>query len=897
MTRSLRRLLTSVGFMACALGPSRAWAFTDNFCSFPTALTTWTFNGNAFEALNTEIKLTDNAVLSEASSAFLTTPLMITSVTPIHAYFTFQVGPTATGGDGIAFVMQNSAAGPAALTAAATTSGTLGYSGISPSVVVKFDTYKNGANDPSANFVAIELNGAVTLSAHLATPAFTMAGGGILHAWVDYTPSNTTFAVYLSQTATKPATALLTDAATNLYAQLGSTGQMYVGFTSSTGTTAAESNETDVYELELSTDGIPCACQGDSACSGATPACDAAGICAICSATNASGCPTATPVCNVPTNSCVGCLTNANCADPTPICDATGHTCRACTTDADCGGSTPKCDTVVGSTNVGDCVLCVTNADCGGTTPRCTAGNLCVQCLTAADCGGDTPVCSAAGTCTACASDNDCVATPSTPACEVWGGCGQCSMTNPAACTGADAICDYPSGTCVACEFNTDCSGSNPTCNSLTHVCQPCATNADCEGNLGGSACVTTGMKAGSCVVCAADADCTSPAAPHCDTTANQCVACLTSADCTAPTPVCSAAEICIGCLTSSDCSGATPVCDPTSSQCAACENDYSASNPGPGACPTAALPACQPATSPLAGQCALCSSLNDSACITVPATPVCYVATASCGCNQDTDCNPNSYCDVSTVPSGVCTTGCRVVGDAGATNCATGEYCTSSSTTVGTCMSEPCNSNADCTGKTDTVCNTIVQPHVCVVCLNDPDCPTGEVCDSTDHCVQCTPNQLQNCNAAGVGAACLASENCGCATDADCGSATSGRVCNTTSHTCAAGCHTTGGNGCPSGQTCSAADAGTTGQCTTATGSTSTSVGAGGAGGGTAGNSGNGGSGGAVPQVVTQSLGCGCRLAGDQEDDAGPFGAVAGLGLIGLLASRRRRSARASGT
>jgi len=893
MTRSLRRLLSSAGFLAVALGPCRAWAVTENYCSFPTSLTTWTYNGNAFEALNSVIRLTDSGVLAEASSAFVTAPIALTAATPLHAYFRFQMGPTPTGGDGVAFVLQNSPLGAAALGG---TSVKMGYSAITPSVEIVFGTFKNTAGTAPANNVSVVLNGSTTANvatASSATVGFTMAGAGVLSGWVDYNPTGTVLSIYVATTAMKPKTPTLTYTGTNLFGALGT--QAYVGFTSATGATAAETNEHDVYELEISTAGIPCACEGDSACSStsATPACDAAGLCAICSATNATGCPGTTPVCDVPTNTCVGCLTNANCADPKPICDTTALTCRACSSNADCGGSTPQCAT--SGVNAGDCVLCLSTTDCPQSTPICTSSNTCVQCRTPADCGGDTPVCDAAGICTACATDADCTGTPTTPACEVWGACGQCSSTNAGQCSGGDAICDYPSGTCVACEFNSDCSGQTPTCNTTTNLCQPCATNADCVGNPGGPACVTTGLKAGSCVVCSVDADCTSPAAPHCDTTANQCVACLTSADCSAPTPVCSSAEICVGCLTNADCSGATPVCDATSSQCTGCENDYSSTNPGPEACPSAALPACQPATSPLAGQCAVCSSLNDSACVTLATTPVCFVSLAICGCNQDTDCNANSYCDTSTVSSGVCTTGCRVVGDAGATNCTTGEYCTVTNGTVGLCMTEPCNSNADCKAP-DPVCNTVAQPHQCVVCNNDPDCPTGEVCDTSNHCVQCTATQHGNCTAAGLGAACLASETCGCATDADCGGATSGRICNPTAHTCAAGCRTSGGNGCPSGQACAAVDAGSAGQCqtTATTGSTSSSSGGNGGAGGSAGTGGSGGADG----LVTQSIGCGCRVAPGSDGDAGEEGALAALGsvLLGLAFSRRRRSARGNG-
>jgi MYXO-CTERM domain-containing protein len=871
-TTSLRRLLVSFGLAAAAtLAAGRASAVTQSYCSFQAPLSTFTLNQNAFEALGSEIRLTD-AIASETGSAWITAPISIAATTSFNAYFTFQMGPSAAGGDGLAFVLQNSTAGAAAL---GTGGLQMGYGGITPSVVIQFNTFKNSASDPNANNVSLMLNGSSTVFTATGTPSFTMAGGGILYAWVNYNGAAKTISVYISQTATKPAMPIFPAHALNLFTQLGA--QMYVGFTSATGT-SPEINEHDVLELELSTSGVPCDCEQDAACSGATPACASSGICAICSATNHTACTGATPICDVPTNACVGCLTDANCASPTPICDSTTLTCRACKTmSTDCSGATSECATT--GPNSGDCVVCVANANCPPTTPRCTATNTCVQCLSAADCGGDTPVCNG-GTCQACASDANCGG--ATPACEVWGACGQCSATNGSACMGGTSVCDFPSGTCVACEFNTDCSGATPTCDTTSHTCRACQTNADCTNNPAGPACDTTGMKAGSCVLCAVDADCTSMATPRCDTVSNTCVACLTSADCAVPTPVCNGANLCVGCLTSADCSTAmAPVCDPSSSQCEPCANDYAPLNPGSLPCPTAALPACQPVGSLLAGQCAVCSSSNDSLCTTVPATPVCVAASAACGCNVDTDCNPDSYCDTTTVATGTCTPGCRVMG--GLDNCATGKYCTVQTGGVGTCMAEPCNQNSDCTAP-NHVCDTIGEPHACVACLNDPDCTGGLVCDPMNHCVECTSTQKGNCNAAQAGAACLASEVCGCATDTDCGDATSGRVCDTTQHTCEAGCRGTGGNGCPSPETCSSTD-GSVGQCE-APGMTTT-TGAGGAdGGATTGSGGGGGS--SKSHVISDSVGCGCRV-GDRGEAR--FGSLATLALAGLALARRRRS------
>src|SRR5262249_53432895 len=142
------------------------------------------------------------------------------------------------------------------------------------------------------------------------------------------------------------------------------------------------------------------------------------------------------------------------------------------------------------------------------------------------------------------------------------------------------------------------------------------------------------------------------------------------------------------------------------------------------------------------------------------------------------------------------------------------------------------------------------------------------------------------NCDPAGKGAACLADDTCGCAADTDCGDAMSGRICDGTQHACVKGCRGTGGNGCPTGQTCSSKD-GSAGTCQgggTGGSGSSSSGGMGGAGAG--GGSGMGGAGEAP--TISQSKGCGCRIAGDGDDAR--TGAIAGLLLaLGYFARRRR--------
>ena len=60
MTSFLRRLLSPLAVVALTALPGRASAITENYCRIPTSLTTFTLNGNAFEAQQSVIRLTDS---------------------------------------------------------------------------------------------------------------------------------------------------------------------------------------------------------------------------------------------------------------------------------------------------------------------------------------------------------------------------------------------------------------------------------------------------------------------------------------------------------------------------------------------------------------------------------------------------------------------------------------------------------------------------------------------------------------------------------------------------------------------------------------------------------------------------------------------------------------------
>jgi uncharacterized repeat protein (TIGR01451 family) len=217
----------------------------------------------------------------------------------------------------------------------------------------------------------------------------------------------------------------------------------------------------------------------------------------------------------------------------------------------------------------------------------------------------------------------------------------------------------------------------------------------------------------------------------------------------------------------------------------------------------------------------------------------------------------------------------------------------------------DQCSMDSQCSGDTP---HCDLPSHTCVGCKTDADCkdpkapacePSGACgeCSATNSslcvgdkpvcntmsgvCVLCTSMDAKACIGSKDGPQCVGGMNgavhCGCFSDKDCGGAQSGLVCDPKAEVCVDGCRGEGGNGCPSGQTCSSKDS-SVGQCIDPNGNT------GGAGGSGSGGGGNGGNG-ADPG---DNGPCACSLPGRDTRDFGAALALAGLAALG--ARRRRR-------
>ena len=165
------------------------------------------------------------AIYDSWGSAFTTDKV---NISQFSTSFTFRITPS-YGADGLVFVIQSESA-----SAGGSIGGSLGYSGISPSIGVEFDTYYNTEwNDPSGNHVGININGPnhgedspYTISV---SPDFD--DGNLWHVWIDYDGSELT--VSASEQTERPDNPLLTRSL-DLFSILGG-NTAYVGFTAATG--------------------------------------------------------------------------------------------------------------------------------------------------------------------------------------------------------------------------------------------------------------------------------------------------------------------------------------------------------------------------------------------------------------------------------------------------------------------------------------------------------------------------------------------------------------------------------------------------------------------------------------------------------------------------------------
>jgi hypothetical protein len=232
--------LIALGFAALA---SRAQAAVSiEYPNFSSANVSALQLNGAAKVVPPALQLTP-AEGGQQSSAFYNTP-----VDPSQAWSTqFEISmskSSSTPADGIVFVLQNDPRGAKAV-ASTTEGGSLGFSGVNPSLGLEFDIYDFNPGDPlGTNHIGIIENGDTSKYVECATEGTVVAPcdksfnfplyssiSKPVFGWMTYDGANK-LAVYASNEATKPATPLL-QVEVNLGSLLGKSA--FAGFTAATG--------------------------------------------------------------------------------------------------------------------------------------------------------------------------------------------------------------------------------------------------------------------------------------------------------------------------------------------------------------------------------------------------------------------------------------------------------------------------------------------------------------------------------------------------------------------------------------------------------------------------------------------------------------------------------------
>jgi hypothetical protein len=222
--------------MSNSVGPNNSTASTltvESRPNFNVDGNGWKLNGGPNIA-NNALTLTDGST-SEARSAFFNYPLYIRA---FSASFTCWDVSTA-GADGTTFVLQNAAAGPAALGGAG---GSLGYSGITPSFAIEFNIFAGNTVG-----IALRTNG-VTGKPYSPTTPVNIASGDLINVTVQYASGNLQLTLQDSTAATSFTTNLVIDLPSVLGADTA-----YVGFTGASGATVATQQISNFSYIPLPT--------------------------------------------------------------------------------------------------------------------------------------------------------------------------------------------------------------------------------------------------------------------------------------------------------------------------------------------------------------------------------------------------------------------------------------------------------------------------------------------------------------------------------------------------------------------------------------------------------------------------------------------------------------------
>jgi hypothetical protein len=271
--------------------------------------------------------------------------------------------------------------------------------------------------------------------------------------------------------------------------------------------------------------------------------------------------------------------------------------------------------------------------------------------------------------------------------------------------------------TCVACLTDANCTtAAAPLCDSTAGTCVACnATgvsdpNTRCAADAPGTVCATSGSFPGQCRACdpTDDQGCTTAPNDQCNATTATCVDCDASGGCALGQQCRLTDNMCVECLTDAQCGAALPLCE--SNVCVAC--DGVTNNDARCAAKTTGT-VCS-ASGTLDGQCTACDPSDDGGCTGQQCRPSDHTCVA-CIDNATTPCAGNLACIAN-----ACT---ACTGDVDCTGHVTGAQCVVSA--GGQChVCDP--AEAQCSGTTP-ICSTTT--FTCTACTADVQCSGGLFC------------------------------------------------------------------------------------------------------------------------------------------------------------------------
>jgi hypothetical protein len=603
------RIATAFSAIAAFALSHPAHALTDVCYEGGSLLPNFKLNGNA--VLNgTDLIVTQSAMGQTSSITYYP---KFSAGSDFHIELQIEISKNVYGGaDGMAFVMQNDPNGPSAL---GVPGEGIGYMGITNSVIVEFDTFRNDW-DPNDNHIALTLNGNPdhTDPTNRGLPVISDLGdinlksGQPLFLWIDYAVATTRLSVFLSPKSTKPDEPAMV-ATLDLSKTIGPS--FYAAFTGSTGGGWSQHEVVQLFASDHAVDPKSGCCQSNANCSTspAGPVCDSAKrLCGTCTLEDTSHCPPAMPACDLSSSS---------------------NQCAV------------NCDGNYGS---GSSHACVSPA-----FPACTPGGSCATCNGdfmsngTVDCGSGAPFCAPAGYCGVCTKNADCM------------------LKNAVHASG---YCNAPKGACVAtCAADADCGPGN-VCDKNDSQCGYADGDGPCTQANAVSVCrsLTCGSHSAKCVPaggngCAADADC--PSGQFCDGSKFMCTALLPNG---ADIPADAVHNgMCTPAVGTAVC--ASGVCD-TDNRCGLAN--------GHTVCKTGDQ--CRSSTCDMAsGACIGCNgdfgSHATEACMSM-IEPVCSDMSECVRCKTNADCATGTHTGPICQPSGACGNGCTVDADCGQTHC-----------------------------------------------------------------------------------------------------------------------------------------------------------------------------------------------------------------------------------